>query len=86
MYTSYSKLNYLDLSKNRLKGVKNLPIYLVHLNLSQNSLEFILNDDKELKYFMEYFDALKSIDLSKSVSKSMSNRIFFFNRNLELAY
>ena len=76
----------MDLSKNRLKGVKNLPIYLVHLNLSQNSLEFILNDDKELKYFMEYFDALKSIDLSKSVSKSMSNRIFFFNRNLELAY
>ena len=51
MYNYYSKLNYLDLSKNRLKGVKNLPIYLVHLNLSQNSLEFILNDDKALLVF-----------------------------------
>ena len=85
MYTSYSKLNYLDLSQNIIKVVKYMPNNLIHLNLSQNSLEFILNYDLEFKYFIDVCKNLKTIDLSKSFSKSMSNRIFFFDNLLEFA-
>jgi len=49
-------------------------------------LEFIFDEEFESKVFMTLFLDLKIIDFSKSFSKSLLNKMFFFNKLIEEAY
>ena len=79
----FQYLKYLDLSFNRLKSITDIPLSLFYLNISYNSLEFIVLSRSQFKNFMNYFSNLKSIDLSKSLSKTLSGAEFFFKKILE---
>jgi len=84
---NFTNLKHLDIAENRLKTLSNLlPPSLHYLNISFNDLQFMFNTEFEFKFFSDFFLNLKSIDLSNSISKSISNKIFYFNRLLEFGY
>ncbi len=81
------KYEYLDLSFNNLNtfDLNNLDT-LVYLDLSFNNFISILDNQIEIKGFMNFYTNLKSINLSFSLRSMFSNRVFHFNKMLENAY
>jgi hypothetical protein len=83
---SFLKMINLDLSYNKLTTIVDLPqLSLVYLNLSFNNLEYFYSDEYEFK-ILSSFLKLKTIDLSQSLSKVISNKLFYFNTLLEIAH
>jgi len=77
-----NKLEYLDLSHNQLSFIENrYPDSLVYLDLSYNQIKEIGENEIEVKFFTK-FGILKLLNLTKSFTQALSNRVFFFNKQL----
>ena len=85
VYT-FLNLKYLDVSSNKIKSIENLCDKISFLNLSYNSFEYFLNEDLELKDFLLNKLNLKVIDLTKSLSTLISDKIFMLNKILLFPY
>jgi len=77
-------LIYLDLSYNSLRSYDLQLVFLEHLDLSFNSIEYLFESNlNEIKYFMQTHPFLKSLYLIKSFTLAYSQVVLYFNKNLE---
>jgi internalin A len=73
---SHNKLEFLSDSEDQGKNI-------VYLDLSHNQFIFIFTNEIEIKVFAKTFIYLRFLNLAKSMTRSMSNKIFYFNKILE---
>ena len=78
---AFSQTKYLNASHNHLRKLSDINHYIVDLDLSHNEFVYFLTNEIEVKIFL---DKLKSINLAKSLSPSISNKIFYFAKFLEI--
>ena len=76
---------HLDLSINKLWYFNKNYSYIVCLNLSNNNFGQFFSSFlfTEVKDFMNSYPNMKYIDLSNSLTRSISNNVFYFNKILE---
>jgi Leucine-rich repeat (LRR) protein len=81
-----NKFEYLDFSFNQLSSITNIGHdSLIYLDLSHNQIKEFEGNEIEVKFFTK-LRILKFVNLSKSFTQALSNRVFFFNKQLETGH
>ena len=76
--------NYID--KHTHTHAKNRFAFIEFLDLSFNSFEHVFTDQQDEKEFMEKYVSLKYLNLTMAFTESILDKIFYFNKVLEVVY
>jgi Leucine-rich repeat (LRR) protein len=82
---SFSSKSHIDISHNNLEFINdNFEASLIYLDMSYNQFRFFLTHDIEVRYFLDKCRFLNYINIAQSLTRSISNKIIFFSKFLEV--
>jgi hypothetical protein len=81
-------LKYLVINSNNLNFLESINNVeeISHLDISDNDFGFLFSDNVVITEFSERYESLSFINMTKSMSKKISDKIIEFNNQLEYAY
>ena len=85
---SLFNVNHLDLSSNFLSLFKFTSDQINYLDISENNFNFLFTDNAVtvIEHFLYFYTNLVFINMTKSMSHKLSDKLFLFNSNLEYAH
>jgi len=79
-------IQYLNLKGNAMYTFDEVFLEIEYLDLSENEFNYMLNLEPQILKFYEFCTKMIFINLTKSITKELANKIFYFNVVLEFAF